>query len=390
MASIDRRKTAKGVNRYEVRYRTPDGTERSRTFRTRRDAERHAVAVEADKDRGAWIDPRHADVTFRDVAARWLASNPTKRPTTMATDELMLRAHINPTLGERRVGTVTRSDVQALVNEWAKTAAPRTVRRRYGVLASVCAFASDSDWIGRSPARGIKLPRITTTRSRQLSPEDVAAIAAATAVEYRPMVSLGAVLGLRWSEVAGLRVGRLDLLRRTVSVAEAVTRDAQGRPVFTAPKSEAGTRTLAIPAMLAEALSEHLAQHGITGAEADELVFPAPEGGPLRYANWRRRVWQPACIKAGVGKVTKDPKTKRGRYTGAGFHDLRRANATGLVLAGVDLKTAQTRLGHSDPRMTIGLYAQATTDADKAAAEALGAHFSGAPRDGRGMADTAT
>jgi hypothetical protein len=40
--------------------------------------------------------------------------------------------------------------------------------------------------------------------------------------------------------------------------------------------------------------------------------------------------------------------------------------------------------------MTTGLYAQATTDADKAAAEALGAHFSDAPRDARGIADSAT
>jgi hypothetical protein len=67
-----------------------------------------------------------------------------------------------------------------------------------------------------------------------------------------------------------------------------------------------------------------------------------------------------------------------------------RDNATGLVLAGVDLKTAQTRLGHSDPRMTIGLYAQATTDADKAAAEALGADFSDSSRDVRGIGRSAS
>jgi integrase len=119
-------------------------------------------------------------------------------------------------------------------------------------------------------------------------------------------------------------------------------------------------------------------------------VFPAPEGGPLRYANWRRRVWQPACIATGVGKLIKDPETKRERYEGAGFHDLRRANATGLVLAGVDLKTAQTRLGHSDPRLTLAVYAQATTDADKAAADALGAHFSDPPRDARGIGRSAS
>ena len=145
-----------------------------------------------------------------------------------------------------------------------------------------------------------------------------------------------------------------------------------------------------MPEVLAETLAEHLAKLGATAADPDELVFPAPEGGPLRYDNWRRRIWQPACVAAGAGRVIKDPETKKERYEGAGFHDLRRANATGLVLANVDLKTAQTRLGHSDPRLTIGLYAQVTSAADKSAAEALGAHFSTTPRDGRGIAESAT
>ena len=61
-----------------------------------------------------------------------------------------------------------------------------------------------------------------------------------------------------------------------------------------------------------------------------------------------------------------------GTSTGLGFHDLRRLNATGLVMAGVDVKTVQARLGHSDPRLALAVYAQATTEADRAAADLLG------------------
>lgn len=78
-------------------------------------------------------------------------------------------------------------------------------------------------------------------------------------------------------------------------------------------------------------LADHLARRGLTGADSTELVFTAPQGGPLDYAHFRRRVWDPATVKAGVD--------------GLEFHDLRRANATALVLEHVDLKTAQTRLG---------------------------------------------
>src|SRR5205085_5928849 len=95
-----------------------------------------------------------------------------------------------------------------------------------------------------------------------------------------------------------------------------------------------------------------------------------PKGGPLDYGHFGQRVWNPAT---GAG------------LTGLAFHDLRRANATGIVFDGVDLKTAQTPLGHGDPRLTIAVYAQATTAADEAAAERLGTRFMEFPRSARGL-----
>jgi integrase len=112
---------------------------------------------------------------------------------------------------------------------------------------------------------------------------------------------------------------------------------------------------------LAAILSEHLARRGLTGADGDALLFVGSEGGPLRYERWRRRVWLPAIQAAGLVGLT--------------FHDLRRANATALVADGVDLKTAQARLGHSDPRLTLGIYAQATSAGDRAAADSLDRRF---------------
>jgi integrase len=55
-----------------------------------------------------------------------------------------------------------------------------------------------------------------------------------------------------------------------------------------------------------------------------------------------------------------------------GFHDLRSNTATALAADGVDVKVAQVRVGHTDPRVTLGVYARATTEADKRAAEMVG------------------
>ena len=61
------------------------------------------------------------------------------------------------------------------------------------------------------------------------------------------------------------------------------------------------------------------------------------------------------------------------------FHDLRRANATALVTFGVDLKTAQTRLGPSDPILPLAVCAQAMTAADRDAADRVAALFQAKP-----------
>jgi integrase len=377
VAQIVKRITKDGVVRYDVRVRIGDRVA-TKTFRRRRDADAYATTLEADRLRGTLADPRLARRSMSAVARSWFESNPDKRPTTSAADEHALRQYILPALGSREIGSISPTDVQAVVNEWSSRIAPRTVRRHYGVLRAVLAHAVATDVIARTPCRGIKLPPVPPAKGKLLSPADVAAIAAVMEPEDRPVVWLAALLGLRWSEVVGLRIGRIDFGNLTLMVAEAVTRGRHGELVSGPPKSRAGRRQLPMPEALSDLLRSHLQTQGLTEADREVFVFRDGKGGPLHYSNWRMRVWLPACTRAGVD--------------GAGFHDLRRANATVMISEGVDVKTAQQRLGHSDVRMTLGLYARVIESADRNASDVLASRFlgtgtpnSGDPRDGRAM-----
>ena len=126
-------------------------------------------------------------------------------------------------------------------------------------------------------------------------------------------------------------------------------------------KTESSRRRLALPGWLVEELTTLLARRGLTAADTDALVLVNRDGNPLDYAHWRLRTWQPACRAAGLPALR--------------FHDLRSMSGTALVAVGADVKTAQTRLGHSTPSMTLGIYARATADADRRAAEAIGNLF---------------
>jgi integrase len=169
-------------------------------------------------------------------------------------------------------------------------------------------------------------------------------------------------------------------------VRETLVRGRRGVIGFGEPKSAAGRRTLAVPVELVDMLGQHRAAKGVSRSDADALLFTSPGGGVLRYSNWVRRSWYPAAVAAGVGRMVKDDATGKVRYDGLGFHDLRRANATGLVAEGVDVKTAQAMLGHSEARLTPDVYAQAVAAMGEAAAAAMGARFLGpATRDERAM-----
>jgi len=343
---------------YLVRLRDPDGKVYNRTFRTKKEAQRWELDQRSQLARGGWIDPRGADTTMAEVAKCWLDANPSKRDSGWARDETIIRLHLLPALGRRPVGSITPGDIQSLVNDWvASGKAPRTIRRQYGVLRAVCNAAVANDLILRSPCRAIKLPNVEPLDRHLPSADDLAGLASALG-DDAAIMWVGAVLGLRWGETVGLRVGCLDLLRGQLTVAEQQTRGRGGAPVSGPPKSSAGRRTLSLPDVLADMLSAHLRRRGLSAVDADALVFVAPHGGPVRYDAWRRRVWMPACSAAGL--------------EGLAFHDLRRVNATVLVAGGVDVKTAQTRLGHSDPRLIMAIYAQATSAGDRNAADLLG------------------
>jgi integrase len=386
MASVEKRMTTRGA-RYDVRYRDPSRRVRMKTFRRRADAERFARKVEADKDRGLFIDPALARKLLAEVAAAWLASNPGKRGGSWQRDEIAVRRHVVPALGACSIGSVTPADVQEVVNAWASQRGARTVRRDYGVLRAVFNYAVSLDMIGRSPCRGIGLPEVVPVRPHVVSVGELRALADGLGGvgRYGPMVYLGSVLGLRWGEAAGLKVGRLDFEASTLAVVETVVRGRGGVRGAGEPKSAAGRRVLAVPKALMDMLRAHVRERGLHEVDAGAFLFENPRGGMLSYSNWLHRWWWPAAEKAGVGHVEVDEVTGRKRYKGLGFHDLRRANATGLLAEGVDVKTAQALLGHSDARLTLDVYAQAVAELGRAAAEALGARFMGAARDERAM-----
>ena len=81
MATIEKR-VRNGKTTYRVRYRTPPGSQRSRVFARKADAQRFLNETETAKARGTWTDPALGRVLFRDWLGESWAATTNLRPKT--------------------------------------------------------------------------------------------------------------------------------------------------------------------------------------------------------------------------------------------------------------------------------------------------------------------
>jgi len=152
------------------------------------------------------------------------------------------------------------------------------------------------------------------------------------------MVYVAGACGLRFSEVAGLRVGRVDTGRLRMHVLETSPQVGSERAE---PKTAAGRRTVPVPGLIAEMLDNHLNRYGLAG-NADALVFSAERGGRLNAANWHKRAWVPARNSARLPTLR--------------FHDLRHSAVPLWVAMSANLLQVSRWLGHSTVQITADVY----------------------------------
>jgi integrase len=244
-------------------------------FARKADAQRFLTEMENSKLKGTWTDPPLGRVLFGDWLAEWWTTTTNLRPSTRARDEMLLRRYALPRFGDVALVAISQRDVRAWVADLsAGPLAPATVQKAYQLLGKVMGAAVDAGMVMQTPCRRVPLPKVEREEMRFLTPAEIARLADLIAPRYRALVLVAAYGGLRVGELAGLRRGRVDLLRGTVEVAEIVT-EVGGVLRFGPPKTRAGRRTVGLPRAVVDELAAHLAEPG----DPEAFVFTAPRVG---------------------------------------------------------------------------------------------------------------
>jgi integrase len=335
--------------RYQARYTGPDGARHSApmTFEAKDDAvawlrgERPRV-----EDPETWEPPKlrleqsQTRLTFGQYADRWLEERPLK-PRTRAHYRRLLDVQLLPTFGDMALTKVTAD----LVNHWHALMGPSRPALRahsYALLRTILGEAEQDQLISRNPChiRGAGNTR-RVHRVKPASLEELTTLVNAMPERLQVMTLLAAWCGLRFGELAELRRKDVDLKAGQLRIRRAVVR-VNGRTIVDTPKTDAGTRDVAIPPHLLDAVEKHLSTHTQPGK--DGLLFPAADGRHLNPSTLYGR--KGTTRKKGSGFY--EARSIAGRDD-LRWHDLRHTGAVLAASTGATLAELMARLGHSTP-----------------------------------------
>lgn len=344
-----------------------DGRKIRKTFRTLTEAKgwRHDAASAVGK--GTLRAP--TSTTLREAADAFLAgaeagtirarNGQPYRPSALRSYRRALTKRVLPDLGARKLGDVTRFDLQDLVDRLlAEGLSSSTIQNTLMPLRAIYRRALRRGDVATNPTSLLEIPTGSVSRDRIASPAEAEQLLDALPLGERALWATAMYAGLRRGELLALTWADVDFDDGLIRVERAWDPDAK---VTIEPKSKAGRRT--VP--LGSTLRARLREHQLATARRSGLVF-GPDGETPADPDTVRRT----ALKAWA---TVRP---------IGLHECRHTFASLMIAAGVNAKALSTYMGHSSVTITYDRYGhlmpgneeQAAGLLDKYLSEATGAH----------------
>jgi len=234
--------------------------------------------------------------------------------------------HINPYFKGFKLKNLKPIHIEEFYNHERKKYKETTVLQAHRILSRALGDAVKNNLITKNPCVLVDAPSPEEFEASIPSVEHYFAILeAARETEHEIPVLLAGMCGLRRSEVFGLTWN--DIEEATLTVRQA-TVTAKKKLDNKKPKSKKSNRTISIPEDVLAVLSAKKSVGYVVSTNGD--VSP-PGNYSHRFSNF-------------LGKNNL-PHIR--------FHDLRHFHATLMLEAGVALKHAQSRMGHSNISMTL-------------------------------------
>jgi len=348
MASITRKREGR-PKPWLVQWREPDTKKQKwQAFKTKREAEDFHDTVRTDLRRGTYQSLK--PIPFKTWAEDWLERRrPTVSPNTAVQYEWAV-GRLNAAFGMTPIQNLRAERIEAwqakLLQEGKLSR--RSVQTLRVTLGTILADARRKKILYANPMEAVERFKVPKRELRYLTVEELGELCKAAGRLYGVLFLTQALCGLRAGEALALKWPDLDfkggllfIRRELIWRRRKDCHPDETRWLFKDPKSEAGKRAVELPSVLVPFLLAHQEQQN-GEPNPHNLVFCTGEGTPMDGRNVRRRHFQPALKALGISGIRP--------------HDFRRTFVAMHVEAGTHPKLVQTRLGHTDIRLTMDTY----------------------------------
>ena len=312
--------------------------------KTQKEANERFKEFQRQVERGADLSNRDLTIEvfllqyYNDVAV------PTLAPKTAHRYKEIIDLYLVPQLGRHKLRELNPRHVQAFLNGLPKTLAGNTIRNIRALLRKALNVALGWHLVEYNAAQPVALPKKGVKKKvNALEPSQVTKFFAAIKDHPREVLyRVATIIGLREGEILALLKADVNLEKRELHITKQV-QIIDGVVTVRATKTEASSRWVVIPDILVPYFERQLLEQ-----PECSLLFPSSTGTYIMPRNLVRQF-------KGLLTVAGLPGTIR-------FHDLRHTAGSWALANGMDVKTAQEMLGHTQASTTLNIYGHSLTE----------------------------
>lgn len=308
-------------------------------------------------DHGMTFQSRN--LSLREYLQDWFQVKKTTIKTKTAYDyERNINKYVIPSLGNIKLKDLTTYQVTRFYASLIeKEIGTRTVHYTHGILRSALQDAVRAGIIARNPCIGAMLPRKSQKEMQVLTEAQVTQfLIAAESSRYKALYHLAITTGMRFSELIGLKWTDIEWEKETIKVQRQLQYLPRKGYTFTEPKTRSGTRSIKIGVTTLKILNEHHRIYAHKDKSGENLVFTNGIGTMIYFNRFYKDFKR-------VLEIAELPEIR--------FHDLRHTAATLMISNGIPVLIVSKILGHSQPSVTMNIYAHASVEMQSEAAKLM-------------------
>lgn len=305
-------------------------------------------------------DPMRKNITVSELVERYLSTKTGAKHSTVANYNFVRNILKNEPFGEKKIAEIKTSDAKLfLIKMQSDGKGYSTVKTVRGVLRPAFQMAVDDDILNKNPFE-FQLAGVVVNDSHTrnaITKEQMRQFLKFVHddncyCKYYEVVYILFHTGMRISEFCGLTLRDIDLKKRIINIDHQLQRTSDMRYVIESTKTNAGTRKLPITEDVARCFRAIIEDREPPQREKfidgyAGFLFYDKDGNPLVAMHWEHRF---------NNMVKRYNEIYRVQMPNITPHICRHTYCSNMAKSGMNPKTLQYLMGHSDIGVTLNTY----------------------------------